>query len=182
MLECQIIKPCNVDIKWLASLTRKKEILVSVFKSELEIFYSLSEAFTGFDRFDLLSTGMGEIYFQTVLEQNQQSILLRILQRWSQVDSRCLIESEILSTPIYMELVQKITMLWYTGSWYMSHDSSFVIEPRAYKEGLMWKAAGTHTVGAQPQGFGAWALPPQNDASRKGSESENGNLASRKHK
>jgi hypothetical protein len=64
-----------------------------------------------------------------------------------------------------------VILLWYTANWnpldeswsetYGGHAADQAQAfGYAYPEGLMWKAAGTHAMGAKPTGFGTWAFAP----------------------
>ena len=44
------------------------------------------------------------------------------------------------------------------------HDSTHVVSPTSYTEGLLWPTIGANPPGAKAQGFGSWAAPPTIDA------------------
>jgi len=137
--------------------------------SSQRAFYSLSAALTGFDTFDLHATGVGDTYFATAQARLGEATLGALLRGWQRIereqpnssDARdAALTREILQTAEFGPSARRIIMLWYTGSWYASPDDASVVSPQAYTAGLMWQAVGGHAMGANPQGFGAWTLPP----------------------
>src|SRR5687768_1664625 len=88
-----------------------------------QIFLNISVELTGFEREDLLATGMIEQYYYTIMKEPDpdmvgaffltcQSILEEspdaILKR---------INTELMPTQAYNNLGQRIIRLWYTGTW-----------------------------------------------------------------
>ena len=71
-------------------------------------------------------------------------------------------------------LVRSIVLLWYLGSWYEPKDlkeqanaakpgrinSSEVLSPKAYTQGLVWQIAGAHPMGYSNLQFGYWSRNP----------------------
>ena len=50
---------------------------------------------------------------------------------------------------------QRLIRLWYLGLW----DES-LLDPQAYREGLLWRAIDANPPGSRPPGYGTWALEP----------------------
>jgi hypothetical protein len=89
--------------------------------------------------------------------------------------------------PLAHALAAAVTKMWYLGSWEALDDedyallagacrrdqqkvkpkdrialpanTSFVISPNAYLNGLVWKLTTGHPIGGKPTGFGTWAAP-----------------------
>ena len=72
-------------------------------------------------------------------------------------------------------LARSIVLLWYLGSWYEPRDlqkqataakpdrinSSEVLSPKAYTQGLVWQIAGAHPMGYSNLQFGYWSRNPR---------------------
>lgn len=72
-------------------------------------------------------------------------------------------------------LARSIVLLWYLGSWYEPKDlkeqataakpgrinSSEVLSPKAYTQGLVWQIAGAHPMGYSNLQFGYWSRNPK---------------------
>ena len=72
-------------------------------------------------------------------------------------------------------LTRSIVLLWYLGSWYDPKDlraqataakpdrinSSEVLSPKAYTQGLVWQIAGAHPMGYSNLQFGYWSRKPR---------------------
>ena len=72
-------------------------------------------------------------------------------------------------------LARSIVLLWYLGSWYDPKDlqkqataanpgrlnSSEVLSPKAYTQGLVWQIAGAHPMGYSNLQFGYWSRNPR---------------------
>jgi hypothetical protein len=72
-------------------------------------------------------------------------------------------------------LARSIILLWYLGSWYKPKDlkeqataakpdrinSSEVLSPKAYTQGLVWQIAGAHPMGYSNLQFGYWSRDPR---------------------
>lgn len=130
----------------------------------IKSFYSLSAKITGFNHYELLATGVGDEYFNFFVNSSMQPLFLQLLEEWEKNNSNYEVEGNrknIFENLKYLDIVQKLVMLWYTGSWYEDFNIYKVISSESYVQGLMWKAIGAHPLGAKPQGYGAWALPPE---------------------
>ncbi len=78
-------------------------------------------------------------------------------------------------------LTRSIVLLWYLGSWYEPKDlqkqataakpdrinSSEVLSPKAYTQGLVWQIAGAHPMGYSNLQFGYWSRNPRDPNDRK---------------
>lgn len=147
----------------------------------LEPFIELSSALTGFDIAELWATGMAENYFGVVPSILGGDYLGRLLTRWASIQGRAgsderyrdeLIASELLADATLGPLAKNVVALWYLGMWNQlpaswrtengafARDVTAYVSARAYQQALVWKAAHTHPPGAKQQGFGSWALPP----------------------
>ena len=112
-----------------------------------EQFLALSSVLTGFNRVELLGTGMADAYLRAVEDGVPGDVLDRLL---ASGDDAAIMGDEALAPA-----ARDIIVLWYTGAW--QHT---VVSGDAYVAGLQWVAAGAHPAGARAQGYGAWAVPP----------------------
>ncbi len=119
---------------------------------------------TGFELYDLLATGMADLYLTTARDQVGAAVLdavLSVVER----DPGALSGTEL-------EVARALTYLWYTGAWPRlapeAHgllrreeaNVEFVVSPDAYTEGLVWRTFNGHPAGAKAPGFATWALRP----------------------
>ncbi|OKJ63350.1 hypothetical protein AMK27_10545 [Streptomyces sp. CB02009] len=124
---------------------------------DARLFTSVSARLTGFDGADLEATGMAEVYRAVAAEQlgpKRYARLLRALPK----------EPADAGDPELRKAAEAVTYLWYTGSW--PGPPPFLVSPRAYTEGLVWKAAGLKAPGTAPGGYGSWAEVPDGPAGR----------------
>jgi len=82
------------------------------------------------------------------------------------------LRAEIFSHAKLGPIARNIIKLWYVGSWYQlpfewreafgvrEKDTTFVVSPAAYPEGLLWPAIGANPSGAKAPGYGTWSEPP----------------------
>jgi hypothetical protein len=131
-----------------------------------DAFLAVSAGLTGFNRVELLGTGMADSYLRT-LEEILPAGMLDDLQ--ARADGPV---DELLADPALGPVARNLILMWYCGTWTplpdewrAAHGESpldvhRVVAPDAYVAGLQWVAAGAHPVGARQQGFGAWAVPP----------------------
>ncbi|PEY73216.1 sugar dehydrogenase complex small subunit [Bacillus thuringiensis] len=145
-------------------------------RSNLYDFYTLSTVLTGFNQFELLSTGIGEMYYKTIHDNTDEGVFRNLLQEWISIESEythnktnqnSIIKNQIMHHPDFGPVARSIIMLWYTGCWSYNDKKTFVVDQESYKQGLMWKAIGAHSIGANPQGYGAWSLSPEGNAGRE---------------
>ncbi len=125
-------------------------------------FIDLSSAITGFSRVELLGTGVAEQYWQAMVSQEPE-LTANLLDVWHIIkDDQPL--DEALQTHIFSDdkaslrdLARNLITAWYTGQW--QSDATTTISSATFRQGLVWKAANAHPMGAQQQGFGTWSLP-----------------------
>ncbi|MBP2586526.1 hypothetical protein J3A78_007004 [Streptomyces sp. PvR006] len=120
-------------------------------------FTSVSAQLTGFDGADLEATGMAEVYRAVAAEQLGPERYARLLRELPE-------EPADAGDPELRTAAEAVTHLWYTGSW--PGPPPFLVSPRAYAEGLVWKAAGLKAPATAPGGYGSWAGAPDRPAGR----------------
>lgn len=146
----------------------------------VEQFLQMSVVLTGFDRIELLGTGMVRPYYDELLRIIGEREAGKLLAAVDEVIADCeepggdldaAFEERILDDDRFGPVARNLAMMWYLGSWTQlprawrdrygatSLDYDRVVSAAAYREGLVWPAAGTHPMGAKQQGFGAWSLP-----------------------
>lgn len=146
-------------------------------------FMGLSVALTGYDEAELQATGMGGLYYDTMVSTLGGALVGELLSAWVQVEEwaggeadtlETLLHQHILSVPKLGPMARNLVTLWYLGQWNqmpgdwrslygaVAADQTRVVSAEAYREGLVWPTIGAHPMGAKQQGFGAWALPPEN--------------------
>ena len=145
---------------------------------ELQTFYALSVALTGFSRFDLEGTGLGPTYLETVRGVTGEAFLADLLRTFREVeegtgDIDSHLRLRILGDPGFGPVARNVILLWYTGNWnelsqswrdtygVSVADVSGVVSAESYQQGLQWTAAGAHPQGANQPGFGTWAERPR---------------------
>ncbi|NTJ44317.1 hypothetical protein G6L28_17110 [Agrobacterium larrymoorei] len=144
-----------------------------------DAFLSLSSALTAFSEFHLLGTGLVNRYLQTLDDVVGVDISDRLLDAYTAIpegdETRRLhaLRVTIMGDELLGDVARALTKLWYSGTWFelpsswterfgpMPNDTTFVVSPDAYVEGLLWKAIGAHPAGAKAPGYGSWAYPPQ---------------------
>lgn len=124
-------------------------------------FVDASVHLCGFDRAELMGTGMAPKYFEVVLMNSDPDDVRLFFDAVAQVLTlpspkiEAAIAAKLMSVDAYRALARNIIMLWYTGNW-----NGIPVSSEAYKQGLMWAAAETHPSGAKQPGYGSWASPP----------------------
>ncbi|WP_190020314.1 hypothetical protein [Streptomyces hiroshimensis] len=113
---------------------------------DLHRFTALSARLTGFDVVALEATGLTEVYRAVAAERLGAERYARLLRELGEPDDA--MDGEL------REAAQAVTYLWYTGSW--PGPPPTVVSPRAYAEGLVWKAAGLKAPATDPGGYGSW--------------------------
>ena len=136
-------------------------------------FLRLSVILTGFEDYELLGTGMLEAYYDELLliiGAREAGALFGALGRVKDGDDRAF-RSVILEDSRYGPVARRVLTMWYLGAWSQlprewrnsygatAYDTDHVVSAAAYRQGLVWPAAGTHPMGAKQQGFGSWAKP-----------------------
>lgn len=119
---------------------------------------------TGFAPYDLLATGLADLYLATARNQVGAAVLDEVL---SVVDR----DLDALSGTD-LEVARALTYLWYTGAWPQlapeahgllrrkAANIEFIVSSDAYTEGLVWRTFNGHPAGAKAPGFATWALKP----------------------
>lgn len=148
-------------------------------QNSLQQFLSLSAELTGFDKTELLGTGLAEEYYQQVVSAIGEAIshelwsIAQNLTKHTGADLDDMIRLELMGSPKFGPIARNIIQLWYWGSWielpqiwryqYGTNPQQYqtrFTSPTAYQEGLIWKAMFTHPQGAKQPGFGSWSKPP----------------------
>ena len=141
-----------------------------------EKFLDLSTILTGASRLKLVSTGMADIYLRTLDDILSLRLVDAILPS-QPVSSGVYAEEAVIARllgvdPKLQEILGRITLLWYTGSWtalsdawraangVLPKDTTHVISVGAYESGLQWTIGGSHAPGSLAQGFGSWSSEP----------------------
>ncbi len=132
---------------------------------ESQRFTSLSARLTGFDGADLEATGMTEAYRAVASEQLGAQRYARLLRELPG-------EPDDAGDRELRKAAEAVAYLWYTGSW--PGPPPFLVSPRAYAEGLVWKAAGLKPPATGPGGYGSWAAAPDRPQSRGRDEAAEG--------
>ena len=143
----------------------------------MEKFLRLSTVLTGFRREALLGTGVAKDYLgeldQILPGGTLDELLLANEDQTDENDHQSAIADVLDKHPKLGEVVQRIILLWYTGSWtpfsnawraaygISPHDIVHVISAQAYKSGFQWHAAQAHPAGALQEGFGSWEAEPR---------------------
>lgn len=133
-------------------------------------FLDLSVILTGYDQYALLGTGMVRPYYDELLRIIGSREAGALLGSAGRTDPEHF-ESTVLASPRYGPVARNIVSMWYLGTWSQlprdwrntfgatSYDTDHVVSAAAYREGLVWPAAGTHPMSAKQPGFGSWARP-----------------------
>lgn len=155
-------------------------------KDPTEQFLALSAVLTGFERVNLLGTGMTEAYYQklagVVGQQMCDELCLLagdLITRFHNDEERLLaaLRREILASTKFGPLARNIIQMWYLGSWVQlpqewrsqygtsPADVTCVVSAEAYKQSLVYDAMRTHPPAAKQPGFGSWSQLPENELS-----------------
>lgn len=119
-------------------------------------FVALSASLTGFSAAELEGSGLAEDYRAVVAGRIEAESLGRLAGALEQVGGLRGVRDEGL-----LETARAVTHLWYTGCWPGGRgESPFVVSPRAYAGGLVWRTFGGSAPGTVQPGFGTWAEPP----------------------
>ena len=124
-------------------------------------FLTLSEGLTGFAAIELEGTGVALAYFEHI-----ETTAPELIDAWRDAVAGCgdgdppeqVLRNEILAKPGIGDTARLLVQLWYLGQW-----GDDVFSADAYREGLVWRVANAHPMGAKQQGFGTWAFPPEGD-------------------
>jgi hypothetical protein len=143
----------------------------------VEEFLSLSSELTGFESIELRGAAVGEEYLRWLIA-SFPAVLGDLLEVWRRIladyppsEREVHLRRDVMADPRLGPFARSLVVLWYTATWNAlpeewsaaygggASDASHVFGG-AYAEGLAWKAARAHPVGAKPTGFGSWALAP----------------------
>ncbi|MDG4550817.1 MAG: hypothetical protein P9F19_08560 [Candidatus Contendobacter sp.] len=151
-------------------------------QAEFQDFLSLSSVVTGFTAFQLQGTGQAESYFSTLIDILGEATVAALLQVFRRVQRETgedaaaldrLLRAAIFSDEKLGPIARNLIKLWYVGTWYplpaawreafgeLEKDTTFVVSPAAYTEGLLWPAIGANPAGAKGPGYGTWSAPPR---------------------
>lgn len=150
--------------------------------ADLDEFYALSAALTGYSEFELRGTGVGEQYLEQLRAVAGQAAVDEMVAVYEGARERCgrdqacihqHLTEALFGSAWLGPLARNVVKMWYVGNWYQlpdrwrdayrreDADTNRVISAQAYAEGLVWRAAGTHPSGAKEPGYGTWALAPR---------------------
>ena len=134
-------------------------------KKTADIFLDISVFLTGFNKMELLGTGMLETYFNVVTNMNNVALVESFLAESEKILAKNQgntekINNEILHKlmpdSLYNGLAKNIITMWYMGNW-----MNTVISPQSYVQGLIWGVAETHPPGAKQPGYASWSTAPK---------------------
>lgn len=118
-------------------------------RPHLQPFLELSARLTGFPPATLWGTGLAERYHDLLLEELGDAGFQSLL-----ATDRAAPASDG-PTGDAPTTAQRLIRLWYTGLW-----DDTLVDPQAYREGLLWRAIDANPPGSRPPGYGTWALEP----------------------
>lgn len=151
-------------------------------KAKFDDFLSLSSVVTGFTAFQLQGTGQAESYFSTLIDILGETTVAALLQAFRRVRREAgedeaaldrLLRAAIFGDEKFGPIARNLIKLWYVGTWYqlpavwrevfgaLEKDTTVVVSPAAYTEGLLWPAIGANPAGAKGPGYGTWGAPPR---------------------
>jgi hypothetical protein len=143
--------------------------------SRREQFVDVSAELTGFPRAQLFGTGMSGTYLEVldeILSVGGVDEFLALCTRPADSSGNAGV-SGIVEDAGWGPVARNIIILWYCGTWTAlpdawravrgtaPTDTDHVVSAEAYQMGLQWVAAGAHPAGARQQGYGAWAIAPE---------------------
>lgn len=138
----------------------------------IDQFVNLSRVLTGYDRVELLGTGMAGQYYRTISRVYKEAVLRLLFEAKAifevygeqHPDFEGQIRKRILGDIVFGPVAKNIIQLWYMGSYTNFSDpaqTTYIISPDAYVNSLIWQAAGSHPAGAKYPGYGSWSLEPR---------------------
>ncbi|MCI0488909.1 MAG: hypothetical protein L0229_20145 [Blastocatellia bacterium] len=150
----------------------------------IEPFLDLSAILTGFERVDLLGTGMVDIYYDEVVNVVGKATSRELWETTAQIIERSgkdgrkfetAIRREILASAKFGPIARNIIQMWYTGIWNelpqswrdlygtSPDDTTRIISSEAYQQGLVWEVIEAHPPAAKQPGFASWSYRPSGD-------------------
>lgn len=145
----------------------------------IAVFTELSVELTGYNRVELAGTGLIEQHYDTLLRligEREAGHLLQAAADALDADRKNhdgeALRTQVIENKRYGPVIINLIKLWYLGSWYplpgsyadvngsTADDVEHVVSAQAYREGLVWSAAGAHPMGAKAPGWGSWAEAP----------------------
>lgn len=145
----------------------------------LNTFLKLSARLTGVSQLQLLGTGVGSEFLDSLDKVLSSERLGRLLTAFAQVESGTeqSLSREILENPELGPVARNVIVMWYCGTWEQLPDEwrstygrspldePHVVSQAAYLAGLQWRIVGAHPSGGAPQGFGSWSSRPEGSPS-----------------
>lgn len=146
----------------------------------LEGFVELSVVLTGHTAFRLRGTGLAEEYLRTARRAAGHAVVDDLVDVFRSIVDRTgedtagrdrLVRREVLGDPRLGPIARNLIKMWYVGTWYRlpagwldafgssPYDTTVVVRPDAYVEGLLWPSIGANPPGAKAPGYGTWAAP-----------------------
>ena len=151
-------------------------------KNPAEPFLALSAILTGFEKVELLGTGLVEAYYNEVVSivgkaysDELWKTTTQIIEHYQKDEAQleAAVRRDILASPLLGPIARNIIQMWYVGNWnelpqswqeiygVSPNDTTRVISSEAYEQGLVWDAIGAHPPAAKQPGFDSWHLPPK---------------------
>ncbi len=163
-------------------ITQKGLLIMKPHQEKLNVFLDLSVALTAFSAYQLRGTGQLEAYYTTIVDIVGETVITEVLNAFTtakvqasqdQAQLEQQIRIHLLSDDKLGPVTRNIIKMWFIGNWYQlpdiwretygksEKDTTFVISPVAYTEGLLWPTIDSHPPGAKAPGYGTWANAPQ---------------------
>jgi hypothetical protein len=145
----------------------------------LDRFLKFSAEVTDFTVFHLNGTGQSQAYFDMVVSVLGEKLVGELLDVYDRIpagkasDRERHLRREIFGDMKLGPIARNIVKIWYVGIWYeLPHEwtESFgaipanttkMVSPSAYTEGLLWPAIGANPPGAKAPGYASWEGPPK---------------------
>jgi hypothetical protein len=144
----------------------------------IDLFLQLSIVLTGFEEHVLRGTGMLQPYYDELLRvigAREAGALLsafeKIAHRKHGAFDRNGFQKDFLKDSRFGPVARSVITMWYLGVWMQlprewrdergatAYDTDHTVSAAAYRESLVWPAAGAHPMSAKAPGFGSWANP-----------------------
>jgi hypothetical protein len=140
----------------------------------IDLFLQLSMVLTGFEEHVLRGTGMLQTYYEELLRiigAREAGTFLSAFRR-AHNRGKAALQNDFLRNDRYGPVARNVLTMWYLAIWTQLprgwrdtygatfYDKDHVVSAAAYRESLVWRAAGTHPMSAKAPGFGTWEKPP----------------------